>query len=149
MQFNDPVCSVLARKGWKVFSIPPETSVLTAVRQMADKDIGALAVIEGGRLVGMFSERDYARKIILQGRVSRETPVYEVMSTPAESVAPDETVDDCLRLMTRTRVRHLPIVENGRVAGIVSIGDLVNWMISVQAETIGQLHSYIAGSYPG
>ena len=149
MEFNDPVRSVVARKGWKVFSIPPETSVLAAVRQMADKDIGALAVIDGGLLVGLFSERDYARKVILQGRVSRETPVYEVMSTPAVWVAPEDTVDECLRTMTRNRVRHLPVVENGRVAGIVSIGDLVNWVITVQAETIGQLHSYIAGSYPG
>ena len=149
MEFNDPVRSVLARKGWKVYSIPPETSVLTAVRQMADKDIGALAVIDGGLLVGLFSERDYARKVILQGRVSRETPVYEVMSTPAVWVAPEDTVDECLRTMTRNRVRHLPVVEDGRVAGIVSIGDLVNWVITVQAETIGQLHSYIAGSYPG
>jgi CBS domain-containing protein len=99
--------------------------------------------------VGLFSERDYARKVILQGRVSRETPVYEVMSTPAVWVAPEDTVDECLRTMTRNRVRHLPVVEDGRVAGIVSIGDLVNWVISVQAETIGQLHSYIAGSYPG
>jgi len=149
MEFNDPVRSVVARKGWKVYSIPPETSVLTAVRQMADKDIGVLAVIDGGLLVGLFSERDYARKVILQGRVSRETPVYEVMSTPAVWVAPEDTVDECLRTMTRNRVRHLPVVEDGRVAGIVSIGDLVNWVISVQAETIGQLHSYIAGSYPG
>jgi len=149
MEFKDPVRSVLARKGWKVFSIPPETSVLTAVRQMADKDVGALAVIDGGLLVGLFSERDYARKVILQGRVSRETPVYEVMSAPAAFVTPEETVDECLRIMTRNRIRHLPVVENGRVAGIVSIGDLVNWVISVQAETIGQLHSYIAGSYPG
>lgn len=149
MEFNDPVRSVVARKGWKVYSIPPETSVLTAVRQMADKDIGVLAVIDGGLLVGLFSERDYARKVILQGRVSRETPVYEVMSTPAVWVAPEDTVNECLRTMTRNRVRHLPVVEDGRVAGIVSIGDLVNWVISVQAETIGQLHSYIAGSYPG
>jgi CBS domain-containing protein len=149
MEFKDPVRSVLARKGWKVFSIPPETSVLTAVRQMADKDIGALAVIDGGLLVGLFSERDYARKIILHGRVSRETPVYEVMSSPAAFVTPDVTVDECLQIMTRNRVRHLPVVEDGRVIGIVSIGDLVNWVVSVQAETIGQLHSYIAGSYPG
>ena len=149
MEFNDPVRSVLARKGWRVYSIPPETSVLTAVRVMADKDIGALAVIEEGRLVGLFSERDYARKIILQGRVSRETPVYEVMTALPAFVTPEETVDECLHIMTRNRIRHLPVVENGRVSGIVSIGDLVNWVMTVQAETIGQLHSYIAGSYPG
>lgn len=149
MEFNDAVRSVLARKGWKVYSIPPETSVLTAVRVMADKDIGALAVIERGELVGMFSERDYARKIILQGRVSRETPVYEVMTSPAIIVRPEETVDECMHIMTRTRVRHLPVVDNGRVVGVISVGDLINWMISSQAETIGQLRSYIAGNYPG
>jgi CBS domain-containing protein len=149
MEFNDAVRSVLARKGWKVYSIAPEASVLMAVRMMADKDIGALPVIEDGLLVGLFSERDYARKIILHGRVSRETPVYEAMTAPATFATPEDTVDECLRVMTKGRIRHLPVVENGRVTGIVSIGDLVNWMISAQAETIGQLHSYIAGSYPG
>jgi CBS domain-containing protein len=149
MEFNDPVRSVLRNKGWRVYSVPPEASVLTAVRMMANKDVGALAVIDQGLLVGLFSERDYARKIILHGRVSRETPVYEVMTAPALTVTPDDNVDECLRIMTRDRVRHLPVVEGGRVVGMVSIGDLVNWIISAQAETIGQLHSYIAGSYPG
>jgi CBS domain-containing protein len=149
MEFNDPVRSVLRRKGWKVYSVPPEASVLTAVRMMADKNVGALAVIDQGLLVGLFSERDYARKIILQGRVSRETPVYEVMTAPAATVTPNDGVDECMRIMTRERARHLPVVENGRAVGMVSIGDLVNWIISAQAETIGQLHSYIAGTYPG
>jgi CBS domain-containing protein len=116
---------------------------------MADKDVGALTVIEQETLVGLFSERDYARKIILQGRVSRETLVYEVMTSPPITVTPEESVDQCMQIMTRNRVRHLPVVENDRVIGILSIGDLVNWMITAQAETIGQLHSYIAGSYPG
>ncbi len=149
MECNDPVRSVLHSKGWRVYSVPPETSVLTAVRMMADKDVGALTVIEQETLVGLFSERDYARKIILQGRVSRETLVYEVMTSPPITVTPEESVDQCMQIMTRNRVRHLPVVENDRVIGILSIGDLVNWMITAQAETIGQLHSYIAGSYPG
>jgi CBS domain-containing protein len=149
MEFNDAVRSVLASKGSKVYSIPPEASVFTAVQQMADRDIGALAVIDGERFLGLISERDYARKIILQGRVSRETPVFQVMTSPATFVTPEETIDACMRIMTKSRVRHLPVMENDRVVGIVSIGDLVNWIISAQAETIGQLHSYIAGTYPG
>lgn len=149
MELHDSVRSLLGRKGWKVYSVPPEASVLAALRIMADKDIGAVAVVENERLIGLFSERDYARKIILYGKASRETPVHEVMTTPADFVGPDETVDECMRLMTRNRVRHLPVVEKGRVSGMVSIGDLVNWIISAQAQTIGQLHSYIAGSYPG
>jgi CBS domain-containing protein len=149
MELGDKVRSVLERKGSVVWSISPQASVFEAVQLMAEKDIGALAVLEGRRVVGIFSERDYARKIILEGKSSKHTSVHEVMTHPVISVDPEDTVDECMHLMTDHRVRHLPVISGGELAGMVSIGDLVNWIISAQAETIGHLHSYIAGSYPG
>ena len=149
MPLSDNIHSVLARKGWGIFSISPQTSVYDAVQMMADKDIGALAVIGPERLMGIFSERDYARKIILLGRASKDTTVGEVMSYPATSVTPQDTVEDCLRMMTTYRMRHLIVEYEGRAVGIVSIGDLVNWIMSAQEEMIGQLNSYIKGDYPG
>lgn len=148
MQFNEKICSVLDRKGRGLFSVAPQASVFEALQEMADKDVGALAVITGDRLVGVFSERDYARKIILLGKASKDTRVDEVMSSPPTVVTADDTVDDCLRRMTAFRVRHLVAMENDRPVGMVSIGDLVNWIISAQVEMIDQLHSYIQGAYP-
>ena len=148
MKFNDSIRSVVEHKGSGVFSVSPESSVYDALREMADRDIGALLVTQDHRLVGIFSERDYARKVILLGRSSMETAVEEVMSPPA-CVASTDTIDSCLHLMTSARVRHLAVMEGGEIAGMVSIGDLVNWMISAQAETIDHLHTYIAGAYPG
>jgi CBS domain-containing protein len=149
MQLNEKIHSVLERKGRLLLSVAPETSVFDALRAMADKDVGALAVIGEEGLCGIISERDYARKVILLGKTSRETCVADVMSSPAATVSPGDTIDDCLRTMTDYRLRHLIVVEGGRPVGIVSIGDLVNWIISAQGEMIGQLHSYIAGNYPG
>jgi CBS domain-containing protein len=149
MELNDAISAVLARKGSRVFSVSPGATVFEALQKMADEDIGALAVIDRGQLVGVFSERDYARKIILLGRSSMDTAVGDVMTQPVNVVKPDARVDDCMRIMTDLRIRYLLVVENHDPMGIVSIGDLVNWIISRQAETIGQLHNYIAGSYPG
>ena len=149
MELGDKVRSVLERKGSVVWSISPQASVFEGVQLMAEKDIGALAVLDGRRLVGIFSERDYARKIILEGKSSKQARVHEVMTHPVISVDPEDTVDECMHLMTDHRVRHLPVMTGGELVGMVSIGDLVNWIISAQAETIGHLHSYIAGSYPG
>jgi CBS domain-containing protein len=149
MSLSENIHSVLARKGWGIFSVAPSCSVYDAVQQMADRDIGALAVVGHDRLMGIFSERDYARKIILLGRSSKDTTVGEVMSYPATSVTPEDTVADCLRMMTTYRLRHLVVTENGRPVGIVSIGDLMNWIMTAQEDMIGHLHSYINGSYFG
>jgi CBS domain-containing protein len=149
MQITDSVCSVLARKGYQVSSVPPDCPVRHALARMAEEDIGSLAVMDGDRLLGAFTERDYARKIILLGRSSAETTVAEAMTHPASCVQSGTSIDDCMRRMLMSRSRHLFVMDEGKVVGVVSIGDLVNWIISAQAETIMQLHGYIAGSYPG
>ena len=149
MKPADPIRFILEQKGRDVWSLPPEASVYEAIKMMSEKQVGALLVMRNNNLLGFISERDYARKVILQGRSSRETRVSEIMSAPVMTVSPAHTIDECMRLMTDNRFRHLPVMENGRVTGIVSIGDLVRWIISSQEETIQQLHSYIAGAYPG
>jgi CBS domain-containing protein len=149
MPLSENIHSVLARKGWGIFSVAPHISVYDAVQMMADKDIGALAVVGPDRLLGIFSERDYARKIILLGRSSKDTTVGEVMSYPAASVTAEDTVEDCLRMMTTYRLRHLVVVEKDRPVGMVSIVDLMNWIMSSQEDLIGHLHSYIHGNYLG
>lgn len=136
---------LLALKGKKLWAIRPDEPVLEAIRQMADKHVGALLVMRGEELVGIVSERDYARKVILMGRSSSETPVGEIMSTPVTTVSPDEAVHRCMELMTEQRIRHLPVVERGKVVGIISIGDLVKAVIEEQQQTIDQLERYIAG----
>lgn len=142
------VGTLLDRKGRRVFSIAPEASVYSAIEQMAERGIGALVVLDHERLAGVFSERDYTRKVILAGRSSRETEVGEIMSTDLVTVTPTDGVNHCLRVMTEHRVRHLPVVADGFVVGVLSIGDLVKQVIAEQEETIDQLHSYIAGAYP-
>jgi len=149
MEITDTIRTVLKFKGHEVWTVQPEESVYEALRTMSDRGIGALLVLKGGKLVGLFSERDYARKVILMGRTSRETTVEEIMTSPVVSASPDETVKGCVHIMTAQRIRHLPIVESDRIVGLVSIGDLVSWIIQAQAETIGHLHTYIAGAYPG
>jgi CBS domain-containing protein len=142
------VGTLLDRKGRRVFSIAPEASVYSAIEQMADRGIGALVVLDHGRLAGVFSERDYSRKVILAGRSSRETEVGEIMSTDLVTVTPTDGVNHCLRVMTEHRVRHLPVVADGYVVGVLSIGDLVKQVIAEQEDTIDHLQSYIAGAYP-
>ena len=148
MEATDTVRSILARKGSRVIAVSPGVSVLEALGRMAAEDIGAVAVMEGDRLVGAFTERDYARKIVLLGRSSAETTVAEAMTQPATCVRPETTVDDCMRGILVNRSRHLFVMEDGHVAGVISIGDLVNWIISAQAQTINHLQSYISGCYP-
>jgi CBS domain-containing protein len=135
-------------KGTSVWSISPKATVFEALELMAQKDIGALLVIETGKLVGIVSERDYSRKVALKGKSSRETPVQEILTGQLIQVTTSHTVEECMRLMTTHRVRHLPVLDHDQIVGIVSIGDLVNWIISSQNSTIHQLQTYIAG-YPG
>jgi CBS domain-containing protein len=126
-----------------VHAVSPRASVLDAIKLMAEKSIGALAVLEDGRLAGMLSERDYARKIILHGRSSQDTAVREIMTEKVITVRSEQTVDDCMALMTQHRIRHLPVVDAGKLAGMLSIGDLVKEVIADREETIKQLESYI------
>ena len=137
------VRQLLEIKGTAIFTVAPEDPVLEAIRLMADRHVGALLVMKGSELVGIVSERDYARKVILMGRSSNSTPVWQIMSSPVQTVSPDKSVQDCMRIMTEHRIRHLPVVERGRVAGMISIGDLVKAVIEDQQHTIEQLESYI------
>lgn len=138
---------ILHTKGSAVWTIPPEATVFDAIQMMADKNVGALLVTVEGKLIGIISERDYSRKVVLKGRSSKETPVREILSGSVIFVTPDHTVEECMRLMTEHRVRHLPVLEGEQIAGVVSIGDLVNWIISAQSSAIHQLETYITG-YP-
>jgi len=146
MEVFDQVSAILRQKGAAVWSIGPEATVYEALEKMSDARIGALLVMEGGTLVGLLSERDYARKIILKGRSSKETRVKEIMISPPLTISPGCSVDEAMRIVTEQRVRHLPVVDHmGAVAGIVSIGDLVKWIITSHEKTIEQLESYISG----
>lgn len=136
---------LLAAKGSRVWSIAPEDPVLEAIQLMADKHIGALPVLHGGELVGILSERDYARKVILLGRSIGETLVREIMASPVITVKPEDTVLHCMQLVTEKRIRHLPVVEKDQLVGMVSIGDLVKAVMEDQQHTIDQLERYIAG----
>jgi CBS domain-containing protein len=140
-----PVSSLLHHKGSVVWHISPETLVFDAIKLMAEKNIGALPVLSHDMLVGIFTERDYTRKIALMGKSSKETRVAEVLSGKVICVSPNDSVEECMRLMTAHRIRHLPVVEAEKVLGIISIGDLVNWIISAQNSAIEQMEQYIAG----
>jgi CBS domain-containing protein len=142
------VSAVLHHKGSTVWSVPAEATVFEAIKIMADKNIGALLVMAGGKLAGVFTERDYARNVILHGKSSKEAKVREVVSSEVISVGLNHSIEDCMKLMTDRRVRHLPVVEGDKVVGLVSIGDLVNWIISTQSAHIDQMEQYISGGYP-
>jgi CBS domain-containing protein len=140
-----PISSILFHKTSSLWTIAPEATVYDAIKLMAEKNIGALLVMSGGKLTGIFTERDYTRKVALHGKNSRQTQVWEILPKEFVSVTTDESVEDCMKLMTESRVRHLPVMEGASVVGIISIGDLVNWIISAQNFAIEQMEQYIAG----
>ena len=149
MHITGTIDALLYQKSADLWTVSPNSTVFDAIRLMSDKNIGALLVMEGRRLVGMFSERDYTRKVILRGKSSKTTAVREIISTPVISVEPQSTIEECMRLMTEHRIRHLPVLDGETVVGIISIGDLVNWIISAQDMAISQMEDYICGKYPG
>lgn len=140
------IAEILHHKGSTVWTISPDITVFEAIQMMADKNVGALLVTEKDKLIGILSERDYTRKIAIKGKSSKETKVREIISETVR-VTPRHSVEDCMRLMTEHRVRHLPVLDGDKIVGVVSIGDLVNWIISAQTTTIRQLQTYISG-YP-
>ena len=136
---------LLAGKGSDIWSIAPEATAYEALQIMSEKRVGALLVVDDGNLVGIFSERDYARKVVLKGRISRDTAVGELMTREILYIEPESTLDDCMALMTEKRIRHLPVMENKRLIGIVTIGDVIKQIVSDQGSTIEQLEKYITG----
>ena len=146
MKIAGTISGILARKGSTVWSIAPAATVFDAIALMADKNIGALPVVEDDRLIGIISERDYTRKVILKGKSSKETRVEEIMTRDLVTAEPRDTVIDCMRVMTEKRVRHLPVMEGAQMVGVLSIGDLVKCLISAQAETIDNLEQYLTGA---
>lgn len=145
MTDNLRINEILAQKGGTVWSISPEATVFEAIQMMADKNVGALLVTKGEQLLGIMSERDYTRKVILKGRASKETPVRDIISGRVITVTPEHTVPECLKLMTEHRIRHLPVLQASKILGVISIGDLVNSIISHQTSAIEQLQTYITG----
>src|ERR1035441_2313014 len=145
MNPNATISEILSHKGTSAGSISPEATVFEAIQMMADKNVGALLVIENNKLVGIISERDYTRKVVIKGKSSKTTAVKEILSSHVIHVTPSHTVEECMRLMTDHRFRHLPVLDGDKIVGVISIGDLVNWIISAQHTTISQLQTYITG----
>jgi CBS domain-containing protein len=148
MDVSGTIEVILSQKSGEIWTTTPDATVYDAIALMAEKNVGALLVIEGDKLAGIISERDYSRKVMLRGKRSRETYVREIMTTELTTASPRQTVEECLRFMTEKRVRHLPVVGDGKLRGVISIGDLVKQVISVQSATLEQLRDYISGGYP-
>jgi CBS domain-containing protein len=149
MEIHGTVYDILHNKSGEIATTRPEDSVYEAIRQMGEKNIGALVAMEGDEVVGVLSERDYSRKVVLQGRTSRDTCVGDIISRPAIVVQSSDGIEKCMQLMIRNRIRHLPVVDDGRLVGVVSMGDFVSWVMNSQRHTIEQLQGYISGDYPG
>ncbi len=148
MEIIGSVSMVLSQKSSSIWSIAPEATVFDAIQLMAGKNVGALPVMDRGKLIGMVSERDYTRKVILKGKSSKETPVREIMVDELVTASAEDSIEYCMRLMTEKRIRHLPIVDGGGMIGVLSIGDVVKWIMSAQASAIHHLEQYITGEYP-
>lgn len=149
MEINGTVYDILHNKGGEIWTTNPEATVYEAIRLMGEKNIGALIAIKDDEVVGVLSERDYSRKVALQGRTSRDTKVGEILSSPAITVNSKDGIEKCMQLMISNRIRHLPVIDEGRIVGLISMGDLVNWAMKSQQQTIAQLQGYISGDYPG
>ncbi len=148
MDVSGTIEKILRRKTGQIWSISPDATVYDAIALMAEKNVGALLVMENEKLVGIVSERDYSRKVMLRGKTSRTSTVGEIMTTELTTANPRETVEECLRFMTEKRIRHLPVIADGELRGVISIGDLVKEVISSQSATLDQMRDYIAGGYP-
>lgn len=149
MEIHGTVRDILQNKGAEVWTTSTRQTVYEAIRLMGEKNIGALVVVDDGEIIGVFSERDYSRKVVLQGRTSQNTLVGEIINRPAITVESKDNIEKCMQLMTSSRIRHLPVVDDGKLIGLVSIGDLVSWVMHSQRHTILQLQGYISGEYPG
>lgn len=149
MEIIGTVYDILHNKSGEILTTGLDDSVYEAIRLMGERNIGALVAVEGNEVVGILSERDYSRKVVLQGRTSRDTKVGEIISRPAITVQSRDGIEKCMQLMTENRIRHLPVVDDGRLVGVISMGDLVNWVMHSQRQTIEQLQGYISGDYPG
>ena len=149
MDVSGTIDAILAKKGGEIFSIWPDATVFEAIELMDKKNVGALPVMQANQLVGMISERDYTRKVVLRGKRSKEIKVSDIMSTEVTTARPQESVEECLRLMTEKHFRHLPVLEGDKFVGIVSIGDLVKWIIASQSAAIAHLENYIHGGFSG
>lgn len=149
MEIQGTVRDILQSKGAQVWSTNPESTVYEAIGLMGEKNIGALVVIEGNEVIGVLSERDYSRKVVLQGRTSRDTVVGDILSRPVVTIRSKDTIERCMQLMTDHRIRHLPVLDEDRLSGLISMGDLVRWAMESQKHTILQLQGYISGDYPG
>ncbi|HEV2046822.1 MAG TPA: CBS domain-containing protein [Chthoniobacterales bacterium] len=149
MDVSGTISAIMSQKSGEIFSVTPDTTVHDAVAMMDEKNVGALLVMKGAKLVGMLSERDYTRKVMLRGKKSADTKVSEIMSSKLTVAHPNEGVEECLRVMTDKRFRHLPVLDGEKVVGVISIGDLVKHVISCQSATIAHLENYISGGYSG
>lgn len=148
MKISGNVHSLLQNKRSAVFSVTPDATVFEAIKLMAHKNVGALLVLAEGKLVGIISERDYTRKVAIKGRSSKEMQVREIISVDVISVTPNDSIEECMKLMTENRIRHLPVVDGEAVLGVISIGDLVNWIISTQSAQLEQMEQYLTGGFP-
>ena len=148
MDVSGTIETILASKNRQIWTVSPDATVYDAIALMAEKNVGALLVMENEKLVGIISERDYSRKVMLKGKTSRDSYVREIMTTELTTAHPRETIEECLRFMTEKRIRHLPVMADGELRGVISIGDLVKHVISAQSATLAQLRDYISGGYP-